>query len=299
MKFGAMLFQHRGEDLAAYAKLAEQLGFESVWMGEHLAYPPLEFRSRYPGLPDGDIPKTAMRLDVNLPDPLLVFAYLASITTTLRFMTGVYVLPLRNPFAVAKAVATLDQLSNGRFIFGLGVGWLKEEFDYVGMNWEDRALRSNEYMKLMTALWSEERPSFKGKTISAEGFLVTPKTVQQPHPPFVIGGHGDAAYKRAARLADGFYITALDMEGARQQIRRIREIERGYHRAKPLELTVGVGMINLGTPEVIVGELPINLDTVRELEDLGVVRILPGQELVHRDALGALRNFHDRVLSKL
>jgi alkanesulfonate monooxygenase SsuD/methylene tetrahydromethanopterin reductase-like flavin-dependent oxidoreductase (luciferase family) len=104
-----------------------------------------------------------------------VFAYLASITTTLHFMTGVYVLPLHNPFAVAKAVATLDQLSNGRFIFGLGVGWLKEEFDYVGMNWEDRALRSNEYMKLMTALWSEERPSFKGKTISAEGFLVTPK----------------------------------------------------------------------------------------------------------------------------
>jgi alkanesulfonate monooxygenase SsuD/methylene tetrahydromethanopterin reductase-like flavin-dependent oxidoreductase (luciferase family) len=122
MKFGAMLFQDRGEDLAAYAKLAEQLGFESVWMGEHLAFPPLEFKSRYPGLPDGDIPKTAMRLDVNLPDPLLVFAYLASITTTLRFMTGVYVLPLRNPFAVANAVATLDQLSNGRFIFGLGVG---------------------------------------------------------------------------------------------------------------------------------------------------------------------------------
>jgi hypothetical protein len=167
------------------------------------------------------------------------------------------------------------------------------------MNWEDRALRSNEYMKLMTALWSQERPSFKGKTISAEGFLVTPKTVQQPHPPFVIGGHGNAAYKRAARLADGFYITTLDMQGARQQIRRIREIERGYHRAKPLELTVGVGMVNLEPPEVIVGEGPINLDTVRELEDLGVVRILPGHELVHRDALGALRNFHDRVLSKL
>lgn len=299
MKFGAMLFQRRGEDLATYAKLAEQLGFESVWMGEHLAFPPFQIKSRYPGPPDGDIPVIAMRQDVNLPDPLIVFAYLASITTRLRFMTGVYVLPLRNPFAVAKAVATLDQLSNGRFIFGIGVGWLKEEFEYVGMNWEDRALRSNEYMKLMTALWSEERPSFRGKTISAEGFFVTPKTVQQPHPPFLIGGHGEASYKRAARLADGLCITARNMEDARQQIRRIREIERGYQRTRPLELTVGVGPISVEPPEVTDRVGPINVDTVRELEELGVERILPGAELVSRDPLGAMRIFHDRVLSKL
>jgi probable F420-dependent oxidoreductase len=214
-----------------------------------------------------------------------VFAYLASITTTLHFMTGVYVLPLHNPFAVAKAVATLDQLSNGRFIFGLGVGWLKEEFDYVGMNWEDRALRSNEYMKLLTALWSQERPSFKGKTIAAEGFYFNPKTVQQPRPPFVIGGHGEASYKRAARLADGFYITAQNMDDARQQIKRLREVERNHQRAKPLELSIGVG--------------PITVDTVKQLEDLGVERIIPGRELVSRDSLGALRNFHDRVLSKV
>ncbi len=125
MKFGAMLFQRRGEDLAANTKLAEELGFESVWMGEHIAFP-FEFKSRYPGSPDG---KPPVRPDIHLPEPLIVFAYLASITTKIRFGTGVYVLPLRNPFAVAKAVATLDQLSKGRFIFGIGVGWLKEEFE--------------------------------------------------------------------------------------------------------------------------------------------------------------------------
>lgn len=281
MKFGAMLFQRRGEDLAANAKLAEELGFESLWMGEHIAFP-FEFKSRYPGTADG---KPPVRPDIHLPDPLIVFAYLASITSKIRFGTGVYVLPLRNPFAVAKAVATLDQLSNGRFIFGVGIGWLKEEFEYVGMSWEDRALRSNEYMKLLTALWSQERPSFKGKTVSAEGFYFNPKTVQQPHPPFVIGGHGEPAFKRAARLADGFYITAQDMHDAREQIKKLREVERRYDRAKPLEITIGVG--------------PLSVGTVKELEDLGVERIMPGRELVSRDSLAALRQFHDRVLSKL
>jgi probable F420-dependent oxidoreductase len=281
MKFGAQLFQRRGEDLAANCKLAEELGFESVWMGEHLAFP-FEFKSRYPGSPDG---KPPVRPDIHLPDPLIVFAYLASITTKIRFGTGVFLLPLRNPFAVAKAVATLDQLSNGRVLFGVGVGWLKEEFEYVGMNWEDRALRSNEYMKLLAALWSQERPVFKGKTISAEGFYFFPKTVQQPHPPFIIGGHGEAAYKRAARLADGFYITAQNMAEAAQTIRRIREIERDYNRAKPLELTVGAGTVTV--------------DAVKRLEDLGVARVMPGRELVSRDSLAALRRFHDQVLSKL
>ena len=281
MKFGAMLFQRRGEDLAANTKLAEELGFESVWMGEHIAFP-FEFKSRYPGSPDG---KPPVRPDIHLPDPLIVFAYLSSITTKIRFGTGVLVLPLRNPFAVAKAVATLDQLSNGRFIFGIGVGWLKEEFEYVGMNWEDRALRSNEYMKLLTALWSQERPAFKGKSIAAEGFYFNPKTIQQPRPPFIIGGHGEAAYKRAARLADGFYITAQNMDDARHTIKRLREVERDHARTKPLELTIGVG--------------PITVDTVKELEDLGVERIIPGRELVSRDSLSALRSFHARVLSKV
>jgi alkanesulfonate monooxygenase SsuD/methylene tetrahydromethanopterin reductase-like flavin-dependent oxidoreductase (luciferase family) len=140
-------------------------------------------------------------------------------------------------------------------------------------------------MKLLTALWSQERPAFKGKTIAAEGFYFNPKTVQQPRPPFVIGGHGEAAYKRAARLADGFYITAQNMDDARQQIRRLREIERDYQRSQPLEITMGAS--------------PITVDTVKQLEDVGVARIIPGRELISRDSLAALRSFHDRVLSKV
>ncbi len=240
-----------------------------------------EFKSRYPGSPDG---KPPVRPDIHLPDPLIVFAYLASITSKIRFGTGVFVLPLRNPFAVAKSIATLDQLSNGRFIFGVGVGWLKEEFEYVGMSWDDRALRSNEYMKLLAALWSEERPVFKGKTVEAEGFYFNPKTVQQPHPPFVIGGHGEASYKRAARLADGFYATCNNLEEAAQTIRRLREVERGYERAKPLEITMGLGSVTV--------------DDVKRLEEMGVERLIPGRQLVSRDSLGALRRFDSEIMSK-
>ncbi len=280
MKFGAFLFQRRGEDLAANTKLAEELGYESVWMGEHIAFP-VQFKSKYPGEPDG---KPPVRPDINLPDPLIVFAYLASITSKIRFGTGVFVLPLRNPFAVAKAVATLDQLSNGRFIFGIGVGWLKEEFEYVGMSWDDRALRSNEYMKLLTALWSQDPPVYKGKTVQAEGFHFLPKTVQQPHPPFIIGGHGEASYKRAARLADGFYIMSHNMDEATATIRRLREVEREHERAKPLELTVGVGSVTV--------------DDIKRLEELGVERIIPGRQLTSRDSLGALRRFHEEFMRR-
>ena len=117
MKFGAFLWQRRGEDLAANARLAEQLGFESVWMGEHLGFP-IQFKSTYPYDESGIPP---VHNDAAIHDPLIVFAYLAAVTTTIKFATGVYILPLRNPFAVAKAVASLDQLSNGRFLFGAGL----------------------------------------------------------------------------------------------------------------------------------------------------------------------------------
>jgi alkanesulfonate monooxygenase SsuD/methylene tetrahydromethanopterin reductase-like flavin-dependent oxidoreductase (luciferase family) len=108
--------------------------------------------------------------------------------------------------------------------------------------------------------------------------------VQQPHPPFVIGGHGEAAYKRAARLADGFYATCNDLDEAAQTIRRLREAERGYARAKPLEITMGLGSVTV--------------DEVKRLAEMGVERVIPGRQLTSRDSLGALRRFHDEIMSK-
>ena len=172
------------------ARVAEELGFESFWMGEHIGVP-FKISSRLPDYEGDDLP-----LDANskFPDPLLALTYLAGQTNKINLGTLVYVLPVRNPFVVAKAVATLDQYSNGRFLFGIGIGWLKEEFDWIGAPWENLALRTNEYIKLMAELWSSPNPAFSGKTIRTQGVNMAPKTVQQPRPPVIIAGTapGDA-----------------------------------------------------------------------------------------------------------
>jgi probable F420-dependent oxidoreductase len=281
MKFGAFLWQRRAEDLAANARLAEELGFESVWMGEHLGFP-IEFKSPYPYDESGRPP---VRNDAMIHDPLIVFAYLAAVTSKIKFGTGVYILPLRNPFSVAKAIASLDQLSNGRFLFGVGIGWLKEEFEWVGMDWDNRARRNNEMLKLMEVLFTQEIPAFKGTTVSTEDFYFNPKPIQQPHPPYIIGGNTDAAIKRACRLGEGWYGIAKSLGQAIALVKRVREIETAYQRVKPLELTMGAQW--RGT----------TVDDVRRLEEAGVERVLPSG-LVARDSLSALRRVHESLVSK-
>src|SRR5215472_1439027 len=268
MKFGAFLWQRRGEDLAVNARLAEELGFESLWMGEHLGFPS-EFKSPYPYDESG---KPPVRNDAMIHDPLIVFAYLAAVTSRIKFGTGVYILPLRNPFSVAKAIASLDQLSHGRFLFGIGVGWLKEEFEWVGMDWDNRARRNNEMLKLMEALFTEEVPAFKGTTVSTRDFYFNPKTVQQPHPPYIIGGNTEAAIKRACRLGDGWYGIAKTLDQAVALVKRVRELEIDYQRPKPLELTMGVQWRNTTVADV------------NRLAEAGVERVLPSG-LVARDSL--------------
>jgi probable F420-dependent oxidoreductase len=281
MKFGAFLWQRRGEDLAANARLAEELGFESLWMGEHLGFP-TEFKSVYPYDESGSPP---VRNDASIHDPLIVFSYLAAVTSKIKFGTGVYILPLRNPFAVAKAIASLDQLSNGRLLFGVGIGWLKEEFEWVGMDWDNRARRNNEMLKLMEALFTQEVPNFKGQTVGTQNFYFNPKTVQQPHPPYIIGGNTDAAIRRACRLGDGWYGIAKKLDGAVALVKRVREIEKNYQRANPLELTMGVQWRST------------TVDDVAQLQEAGVERVLPSG-LVARDSLGALRRVHETLVSK-
>ncbi len=279
MKFGTFLFHHRGPSLVAAARSAEDLGYESVWMGEHLGLP-VELKSIYPYDPSGRPP---VRADAPIMDPIVTFAFLAGQTSRIKFATGVLIVPLRNPFALAKAIATLDTLSNGRFLFGVGIGWLKEEFEWVGMDWDDRALRNNEYLKLMTELWSHPDPTFKGKTIKSEGFKFEPKTVQQPHPPYIFGGNTEAAIKRAARLGDGWYGIAHSFEEARDLIKQAREVEKKYQRGAPLEITMMAG--------------PLNVDTVKRLADLGVDRLMAS--VPSHDYLAGLHRFHDEVMSKL
>ena len=287
-KFGTFLYQTQPQSVAAVARKAEELGFESLWIPEHLILP-VQYKSPYPYTSSGRMPAPP---DVPLHDPMLALAFVAGITSTIRLATGIFVLPLRNPFATAKAVVSLDVLSGGRFIFGVGIGWLAEEFDAVGMNFKDRALRTREYIELMKQLWSADVPSYRGKTVAIEGCKFMPKPVQKPHPPFVFGGHTEPSLRRAARLGDGWYGIAESVEEIARVVDRLREHERAAARPKPLELTVAIRFTG------VAGGLP-SLDDVRRVLDLGVARVLLGAAPSTRDHLAAMERFRDSVMRKI
>ena len=180
---------------------AEEAGFESAWTVEHTVVP-AGHASAYPYSPDGRM--AGGRYDLPLPDPLVWMAYVAGRTRTIRLGTGILVLPQHNPVVAAKQVATLDAMSGGRILLGIGVGWLKEEFDAIGASFGDRAARTDEYVAAMRALWSEERPAFSGEFVRFDGAYCRPQPARGTVP-IHVGGHSKAAARRAGRLGDGFF----------------------------------------------------------------------------------------------
>ncbi len=182
------------------AVAAEQAGVESVWTVEHVIWPS-NYDSEYPYSPTGKMPgdKTS-----SIPDPLVWLAFVGAHTTTLRLGTGIVILPERNPLVFAKEVATLDRLSGGRMELGIGVGWLEEEFDALGVPWPKRGARTDEYVHAMRELWASDDASFSGDFVSFDNVSSNPKPASGSVP-FTIGGHSTAAAKRAGRLGDGFF----------------------------------------------------------------------------------------------
>ena len=283
MKFATFLFQTQPASINSVTRKAEELGYESLWIPEHILLP-VKYKSPYPYSSSGRMPAPP---ESPLHDPMLVLAYAAAITSKIRLATGIYVLPIRNPFTTAKAVASLDVLSAGRFIFGVGIGWLEEEFEGVGMNFKDRALRSREYVALLKELWTSEEPVYHGKTVGIEGFKMNPKPVQKPHPPFVFGGHTEPSLKRAARLGDGWYGIGETLEETDRVIKRLREHEKEQHRSALLELTVAPRFGG-----------PITPDQVKRLRDMGVERVILGASPSTRDQLIQMERFRDDVMAQ-
>jgi len=188
------------EGLAQLAVAAEQAGIESVWTVEHVIWPS-SYDSAYPYSPTGKMPgdKTSA-----IPDPLVWLSFVAANTTELVLGTGIVILPERNPLVFAKEVATLDRLSGGRLQLGIGVGWLEEEFDALGVPWDRRGARTDEYIRSMRELWASDDASFDGEFVSFSDVSSNPKPASKSVP-FIIGGHSNAAAKRAGRLGDGFF----------------------------------------------------------------------------------------------
>lgn len=281
----------RPELLTQVAKKAEELNFESVWIPEHLAIP-VSINSPYPYSEDGKFPGGP---NAALHDPFVALSFVAACTEKIKLGTGVFVLPLRNPLAVAKAAASVDVLSQGRLLFGIGVGWLEEEFQATGMNFQDRAPRGREWVKILKALWTQETPEYAGRFHRFEPIGFNPKPVQKPHPPIIFGGETRAALKRTAALGDGWYGVRYTPESVKPQLALLKELTQQAGRDfSEIEISVG---FEPGTE--------MTLDNVKQFQDAGVHRLMtfaPGfipRSRFETDLYPKMERFANEVIAKI
>lgn len=190
------------EALVTIAKRGEQLGYDSISLGDHILVPK-DIDSTYPYTETGEFPGSSSGSSM---DQLTVLSYLAGQTEQIKLATSVMIVPHRNPLVAAKALTTIDVLSKGRLIVGIGAGWMKEEFDALGIPpFAERGAVTDEYIQAIKELWTSEDPTFDGKYCSFSNITFLPKPVQQPHPPIWVGGESRRAMRRAARYCDGWY----------------------------------------------------------------------------------------------
>lgn len=207
-----------GDSALDICRRAEAAGFESVWGGEHVIMPDA-IASKYPYTADGKIPAEP---DTPIPDPLIWLGFAAAAAPTLRLGTCILIVPQRNPVILAKELATLDRLSGGRVELGLGVGWMKEEFDALGVPWERRGARNDEYIEAMRALWAGPHAEYHGEFVDFEPVTCSPRPVNG-NIPVIVGGDSPAAISRAVRLADGYFPGEGDIDRLRALLGRVRQ----------------------------------------------------------------------------
>jgi probable F420-dependent oxidoreductase len=242
----------------AIAAAAEAAGFDSLWAVEHVVVPH-DYASTYPYSRSGKMPGGE---DFAIPDPLVWLTWVGAHTTTLRLGTGILILPQRNPVVLAKEVATLDVLSGGRVLLGVGIGWLEEEFDVIGVSFPDRARRTDEYVAAMRALWSQDMATFSGETVAFHEAVMRPRPVDG-RVPVVVGGHSPAAARRAGRLGDGFFPAKGDLPALLDELRTAAEAA-GRDPAD-IEVTWSGASVLAGGEQA--------LDEVGRLAEMGVARL--------------------------
>src|SRR5262245_1183065 len=252
------------------ARAAEEAELESLWTGEHVV------------LPDPQAPPSPAGPRTPFLDPSVALAYLAAATDRIRLGTGIIILPQRNPVELAKELASVDVVSRGRLLFGLGAGYLEPEFRALGANYEERGAVTDEAIDVLRVLWTQEKPSFSGRYFRFAGIDAHPRPVQRPHPPIVVGGMSRPAARRAVARGNGWYGFFTNPELTARSLGWIREAVAAGQRPEdlgPLEISV--------TPPP-----PITLDLVKQYEELGVHRLIglaPAGFAGPRDVEGMLR----------
>jgi probable F420-dependent oxidoreductase len=235
MKIGvSLIISSHSIDITRIAPKAESLGFESLWLPEHPIIP-VQVASRYPGSPDGAIP--AFMND--LVDPFIGLAQAAAVTQTIKLGTAICLVPERNPLLLAKEIATLDHLSHGRFLFGIGAGWLQEETEIMGGNFAHRWSQTREAILAMKEIWSKDEAEYHGTFYDFPLVRSFPKPAQQPHPPVLLGGVARNVFKRVIAWGDGWLPIGSTPEHVKKGRGTLNELAAAAGRdPKSIDITV-------------------------------------------------------------
>lgn len=269
------------EQMVGLVRLAEELGFESVWTFEHVIVP-IDYQSKYPYSPSG---KMGAAPETPFIDPLIALTAVAASTTTIRLGTGVNILSQVNPLLMAKQVASIDFLSKGRMMLGVGIGWLREEFDAMGVPFEKRGARFDDYVQAMRKVWSGETVEHDSEFLSWHGFKSYPTPVQKPLP-VIIGGDKGKVYERIARHGDGWYVPAGDPTDITRRLAELRNVcDSVGRRFEDIEITCmwpGMG----------------GVEAVRALEAAGVHRAVIPAQVFGADPAAGMRKLSEEVIAK-
>jgi probable F420-dependent oxidoreductase len=257
MKIGAvMFFTTDSMQPAALGRALEERGFESLWVPEH-THIPSSRKSEYPA--GGPL----IRPYYEIMDPFLALNTAATVTTKLKIGTGIALVPQRDPIVTAKMVSTIDQLSGGRFLFGVGNGWNQDEIENHGTAFEQRHKLARERIEAMKAIWTQEEPEYHGEFVNFDRMKQWPKPVQKPHPPIIVGGAFPYAARRAVRYGDGWIPRAdrLEKDGAGVVIEKFRTMARDAGR-------------DPATLPITIFRVPEEIDRLRFCQEIAVDRVV-------------------------
>ena len=243
-------------NFGALARKMEELGFESVWLPEHPVIP-VHHNSKYGGSPDGSVP-LGMRLLVN---PLIALSYAAAATSTIKLGTAINLVTEHDPLDLAKQISTLDMYSGGRFMFGIGTGWFREEAEALGVDFDHRGAQAREHVLAMKELWTKDEAEFHGRYVDFSAMYCYPKPAQKPHPPVLIGGSAKNVLKRVVEWGDGWIplrVEPEELKTARATLTRLAE-EAGRDPA---------------SVDITIHGQPADRDLMRRFEEAGADRVL-------------------------
>jgi len=296
---------HLGRDvgrnsLIEFAQTAEKVGIHSAWASDHVCWP-AEYKSKYPYSSDGSFPAPA---GLGWLDPIGTLLFVAGCTDQIRLGFTVLILPYRPPVATAKQLATIDVVSEGRLILGVGVGWMREEAEVLGMPWDNRGRRSDEQLEIFEALFREEAPSYDGNYYSFPEVRFEPKPIQQPLPVWV-GGNSQAAFRRTARFGHAFHAAFEPLDVVKREWGQVREACEAIGR-DPDELDLSLRMFldpneTMELAKSIGGSSDQMVETIGLCQEIGITHVLldPVARGGIDGRLGALTDFMSDVASQI